>query len=88
MQALWVSSGTLICIYGLIEFMAGGHKILWFDKWAYQEDLTASFVNRNHFAVYAGMVMTSGVALLVQSWREKVMAQKAANARGASHAIG
>ncbi|MGE3623591.1 MAG: O-antigen ligase family protein [Bdellovibrionales bacterium] len=74
-QALW-ASGTAICIYGLVVHITGWNKILWFDKWAYHEDLTATFVNRNHFAIYASLVLASGVALFLQSWREDVMAQK------------
>ena len=73
--ALWIA-GTVICTYGLAEYIAGAGKILWFKKWAYETDLTATFVNRNHFAVYCGMVMVTGAALLVQSFRENVLGQK------------
>ena len=68
---IWIA-GTVICIYGLIEFASGTETVLWYKKWSYQGDLTATYVNRNHFAIYAGMVLTSGVALMMQSWREKV----------------
>ena len=63
----WIS-GTVICLYGLLVYTAGLDQILWFKKWAYTGDLTATFVNRNHFAMYAGMVFTAGLALLFQSW--------------------
>jgi O-antigen ligase len=68
---LWIT-GTVICTYGLVEFASGSETILWFKKWSYQGDLTATFVNRNHFAIYAGMILTCGVALMMQSWREQV----------------
>jgi len=74
-QALWLS-GAAICVYGLVVYIFGNHKILWFDKWAYQDDLTATFVNRNHFAVYADLVLTCGVALIIQSWRETIQTKK------------
>jgi O-antigen ligase len=52
--------------------MTGINAVLWFDKWAYHDDLTATFVNRNHFAIYAGMVMVCGTALTMQSWRKHI----------------
>jgi len=75
--AFW-ASGVMICLYGLIVYATGLHTILWFDKWAYQDDLTATFVNRNDFAVYAGLVLLCGVALLLQSWKENVQEKNAA----------
>ncbi len=78
-QALWLS-GVVLCFYGLVLYVFGVHKILWMDKWAYENDLTSTFVNRNHFAIYADLVLTSGVALLIQSWREKAHVKKGAEA--------
>lgn len=73
--AIWVA-GSVICIYGLIIKMTGNGSILWFRKWAYTDDLTATFVNRNHFAIYAGVVLACAVALFGQSWREDVQRRK------------
>ncbi len=70
-QALW-AAGAVICAYGLITYLFGVDKILWFEKTAYEGDLTATFVNRNHFAIYAGMIMLCGLALAVQSWRSDI----------------
>lgn len=55
---------ALIAIYGLIVFALGNDTILLFQKWAYQDNLTATFVNRNHYAMYAGMgaMMALGLA--------------------------
>jgi O-antigen ligase len=69
--ALWIS-GTVICLYGLLMQLTGLQQILWFDKWAYLNDVTGTFVNRNHFAIYAGIVLTAGIALMMQSWRESL----------------
>jgi O-antigen ligase len=70
-QALWLT-GVVICAYGLLMKMTGSTKLLWLDKWIFQDDVTATFVNRNNFALYAGMVLVCGMALLGQSWREDV----------------
>jgi O-antigen ligase len=71
----WIS-GMVICLYGLIIQVTGLQQILWYKKWAYEEDLTATFVNRNHFAVYCGMIMTMGLALMMQSWRRMMRNSK------------
>lgn len=70
-NSFWIT-GTIICFYGLIIQMTGLQQILWFRKWAYFNDLTATFVNHNHFAIYAGMVLIAGMILMVQSWRSTI----------------
>ncbi len=71
--SLWIS-GVGICLYGLLIYILGTEKILWFDKWSYVGDLTATFVNRNHFAIYAGMILVCGLSLTIQSWRNAIRA--------------
>lgn len=68
-QLVWYT-GVLICLYGLTMRLLGVDKILWIDKWSYKADLTGTFVNRNHFAIYAGTILMCGFALFLQSWRE------------------
>ncbi|MER2520312.1 MAG: O-antigen ligase family protein [Bdellovibrionales bacterium] len=80
LDMLW-ATGVMICAYGLVVYLAGIQKILWFDKWAYNEDLTSTFVNHNHFAIYAAMILTCGVARLAQSWRELMRTKPASFAR-------
>ncbi len=75
-QIFWLS-GVVLCIYGLILQIFDFSKILWFDKWAYQNDLTSTFVNRNHFALYADIIMVCGVALMMKSWRDFMRPVKA-----------
>jgi O-antigen ligase len=75
LQALWLT-GVVICAYGLVMSATGTPKILWFDKWIFQDDLTATFINRNNFALYAGLVMVTGFALLGQSWHEDVESKR------------
>lgn len=54
-------------IYGLLLFFAGLEVILWYPKWAYLGDLTASFVNRNAFAAYAGLGLLLCLALAIHA---------------------
>lgn len=42
-------------LYGLIMQSTGLNMILWYDKWAYEGFLTSTFVNKNSYAVYAGL---------------------------------
>lgn len=66
-QLLWVIvlSGTAYALYGLVLEFSGSDSILWYRKWAYEESVTATFVNRNSLATYAGMVAIATLALLV-----------------------
>ena len=65
-QLLWVIvlSGTAYAIYGLIVQFSSLDSILWYRKWAYGNSLTSTFVNRNSYATYAGMVAIAALALL------------------------
>jgi O-antigen ligase len=55
---------TAYAIYGLIVQFSGSGTILWFPKWSYQGSLTSTFVNRNHFAAYAGVGLILNLALI------------------------
>jgi O-antigen ligase len=64
--ALWsiTLAGLAYSIYGIAIQLQGSNMILWFPKWSYQYMLTSTFVNRNHFAVYAGLSILCTVALI------------------------
>lgn len=62
-------------VYGLIAYFAGNRTILWYTKWAYQYDLTASFVNRNSFAAFLGMGLLANLGLLFQTLLKHVDAR-------------
>lgn len=49
--------GTLICLYGLIIYLAGNNYVLWLPKTSYTDSLTATFINRNTYATFAGVVV-------------------------------
>lgn len=68
LEGLWYS-GIALCFYGYLNVITGNTKVLWIEKLQYENDFTSTFVSKNHFAIYAIMVMLSGMALLYQSWR-------------------
>ncbi|MDP9127629.1 MAG: O-antigen ligase family protein [Pseudomonadota bacterium] len=76
LKLFWYSGATM-CLYGLLVYFAHMNAILWFPKSAYLEDLTATFVNHNHFAIYAGMIFVCGGALLGKSFEHEVRRKKA-----------
>lgn len=59
-------SGFLYALYGLWAHLSGSGKILFADKWAYQLALTSTFVNRNHYAVFAGIGLIVSFALAIR----------------------
>lgn len=67
--------------YGIITYGLGNKYLLWLQKWAYTEDLTGTFVNRNSFATYLGLGLLAtlclGTAELEKlrtqgTWRDRV----------------
>jgi O-antigen ligase len=61
-------SGCLYGIYGLLIYWSGNRTILWYPKWAYIDDLTGTFVNRNSFATYLGLSILAALALALESF--------------------
>lgn len=61
--------GSLYCFYGLIIFLAGNDRILVFQKWAYLDSLTSTFVNRNSFATFAGLSLICSLAVFLERLR-------------------
>jgi len=52
----WLAvAGFCYAVYGLFIYLGDFNKILWFDKWTYQNDVTSTIVNRNSYATYAGL---------------------------------
>ena len=56
-------------LYGLVVRFSGANTILWFDKTAYHDVVTATFVNRNSFATFAGLGLLCAVAVLRENVR-------------------
>ena len=59
-------SGMLYATYGIWAYLSGSGKILFADKWAYQYSLTSTFVNRNHYAVFAGMGLITSFGMAIR----------------------
>lgn len=70
-QALWVVvlAGAAYAVYGLTVELGGGKTILGYPKWAYDDSLTATFVNRNAYAVQVGLALIAALALLADVLR-------------------
>lgn len=60
-----VISGCAYAVYGLLVYWSGNRTILWLPKWAYQDDLTGTFVNHNSFATYLGLCLLAAICRLL-----------------------
>lgn len=58
-------AGGVYAAYGLLGYATGNDSILLMRKWAYRDDLTATFVNRNHYATYAGVTLLCAVSAIM-----------------------
>ncbi|WP_196242384.1 O-antigen ligase family protein [Azospirillum oleiclasticum] len=63
------TAGIAYAVYGLAVRFGGWEYILWYPKWAYHGDVTATFVNRNAYGAYAGIGLLCCVALFVHGLR-------------------
>ncbi|HYE00766.1 MAG TPA: hypothetical protein VEH84_15400, partial [Alphaproteobacteria bacterium] len=62
-------AGAVYGAYGLAVTLSGSHTILWWPKWHYHDVVTATFVNRNTFATWAGTCLLAAVALVLDPAR-------------------
>jgi len=60
-------ASLLYAFYGLLIYFLDLKVILWFDKTAYLNDVTSTFINRNTYATYAGLGTVVSIALLFES---------------------
>lgn len=76
-------SGAGYALYGLVAYWGGNGTILWLAKWAYRDDLTGPFVNRNSFATYLGLCLLASLCHVIDSferlrpvggWRSRLLA--------------
>ncbi|MFQ5783674.1 MAG: O-antigen ligase family protein [Alphaproteobacteria bacterium] len=69
--AVWsvALAGLAYSVYGLVVEFGRLDSILWYERWAYRESLTSTFINRNSFATYAGIALTATLGLLVDLLR-------------------
>ncbi|OAB56435.1 hypothetical protein AY599_21360 [Leptolyngbya valderiana BDU 20041] len=65
---LWtlVGAGALYAVYGMVMQFGGFDLVLWWEQRVYSESLTGTFINRNHFATYCGMLGAAALLLLLR----------------------
>ena len=62
----WIAmAGVLYALYGLIIHWGDFNTILLYEKRAYQDDVTSTFINRNSYATYAGFALLCAMALFL-----------------------
>jgi len=54
--------GVFEAAYGLVQYLTGWQKILWYERVYYRESATGTFVNHNHYAGFLEMVIPFAVA--------------------------
>ncbi len=54
-------AGLAYGTYGLFVEFSGTRTVLWFDKSAYMNNLTSTFINRNSYATYAGLTLLCAI---------------------------
>ncbi len=77
-------AGLAYAAYGLVIEFSGANMVLWFEKRAYTDSLTSTFINRNSYATYAGLTLlcATGLSLKLLSdttaahlgWKERIRA--------------
>lgn len=61
--------GAGYAVFGLVQFAGWPDHVLWEEKRAYAASLTATFINRNSYATYAGLGLVACLALILESHR-------------------
>lgn len=57
-----LATACFSCLYGIFQTYSGSHQIWWFTKISYLEDVTGTYINRNHFASFMGMALILAVS--------------------------
>ncbi len=58
-------AGSAYATYGLAVEFSGARTVLWFDKAAYLNNLTSTFINRNSYATYAGLTLLCAIGMSI-----------------------
>ena len=64
--------GFVYSAYGIFSFAIAPDYILWFKKTAYNGYVTSTFVNRNSFASFAGVMLLAAIGITVRLFRREV----------------
>eukprot|EP00435_Cladocopium_sp_Y103_P077778 s1_g1517.t1 len=74
-------TGGLYGWYGLLVYLSGNETILLYEKWEYLDDLSATFVNRNSFATFAGIGLLCALAILLRGISPVLQSHAAPNVK-------
>lgn len=64
--------GVGYAAWGLISFAIEPGRVLWFSNPAGKAGVTSTFINRNHYATYAGLGLVCAAGLLLSTYRDNV----------------
>lgn len=64
--------GVAYAAWGLISFAIEPGRVLWFSNPAGKVGATSTFVNRNHYATYAGLGLVCIAGLLLSTYRDNL----------------
>ncbi|TCT18719.1 O-antigen ligase family protein [Thiobaca trueperi] len=78
---IFVGAQAVYALYGLSVYFSDLETILWFDKTAYRDVLTSTFVNRNSYATYAGLGALAALVLILRFLRQTLTADKSHRTR-------
>ena len=53
-------------LYAIIIWSMGSQTILWYDRWVNLNEVTSTFINRNHFAAYIGVGLIIWTSLFIR----------------------
>ncbi len=59
-------AGFLYAAYGFLVEVSGNKLVLWYPKIWYADSLTATFINRNNYATYAGLGLIAASGLVIR----------------------
>ena len=62
-------AGFLYSVYGMVIEFGDFNMVLWYERWAYVDSLTSTFINRNSFASYAGLTLLAALGLTFNEFR-------------------
>jgi len=54
-------AGVLFSVYGLLSYFGVLRELMWYADDSFGRDVRATFVNRNHFATWAGLTLICGL---------------------------
>lgn len=77
--AAW--SSAAYALYGILNYAAGNHLLLWLPRTAYPDDITGTLVNRNSFATEAGLGLLAATTLCIATVRHRFQATEPVRSR-------